>query len=125
MVSDSCSKEQKTMAKKTTTKKATPKAAAKKPRAKKLEKKKPVKHSGKLGALDAAAKVLAETKQPMTCKEMVETMAAKGYWNSPAGRTPDRTLCSAIIRETRTKGKEARFKKVGRGKFTRNGLGER
>lgn len=112
--------------KKTSSKKATSKATAKKPhvkkpRERKTAKKKPVKHSGKLGALDAAAKVLAESKQPMTCKKMIETMAAKSYWRSPAGKTPDRTLCSAIIRETRTKGKESRFKKVGRGKFARNG----
>jgi len=35
-----------------------------------------------LSALDAAAKVLAETGQPMSCKEMIEAMAQKGYWSS-------------------------------------------
>ena len=70
-----------------------------------------------MSALDAAAKVLAETKQAMTCKEMVDAMAAKGYWTSPAGRTPDRTLYSAILRRINAKGKDSRFQKTERGKF--------
>lgn len=71
----------------------------------------------KLGAIDAAAKLLAETEQAMTCKEMIETMAAKGYWTSPGGKTPQATLYSARLREIATKGEEARFKKTERGKF--------
>src|SRR5207248_11722487 len=39
----------------------------------------------KLSALDAAAKVLGETGQAMTCKELIAAMAAKGYWTSPGG----------------------------------------
>ena len=35
----------------------------------------------------------------MTTKEMVDAMQAKGYWTSPGGKTPDRTLYSAILRE--------------------------
>ena len=42
----------------------------------------------KLSALDAAAKVLGEAGQPMGCKELIGAKAAKGYWASPAGRTP-------------------------------------
>jgi hypothetical protein len=72
----------------------------------------------KTGALDAAAKVLGEAKAPMTTKEMIDAMAARGYWKSPGGKTPDRTLYSAILREIVTKGKEARFVKTERGKFT-------
>jgi HB1, ASXL, restriction endonuclease HTH domain len=71
----------------------------------------------KLGAIDAAAKLLAEIGQAMTCKEMIEAMAAKGYWTSPGGKTPQATLYSAILREIATKGAEARFKKTERGKF--------
>jgi hypothetical protein len=52
--------------------------------------------SGKVSALDAAAKVLGETGQPMTCKEMIETMSKKGYWHSPGGRTPEATLYTAV-----------------------------
>ena len=46
------------------------------------------KRTNAMSALDAAAKVLAETKKAMTAKEMIEAMAAKGYWRSPAGATP-------------------------------------
>jgi hypothetical protein len=74
----------------------------------------------KLSALDAAAKVLADSKNPMTTKEMIDTMAAKGLWKTPGGKTPDRTLYSAILREINEKGKEARFKKTERGKFAAN-----
>jgi hypothetical protein len=73
----------------------------------------------KPSALDAAAKVLAEEGRPMTCKEMITAMAAKGYWTSPGGQTPDATLYSAILRELATKGDQARFVKTERGKFTR------
>ncbi|HZY90687.1 MAG TPA: HTH domain-containing protein [Gemmataceae bacterium] len=71
----------------------------------------------KLSALDAAAKVLGEAGRPMGCKEMIATMAAKGYWASPAGRTPEATLYSAILRELTTKGDKSRFQKTERGKF--------
>ena len=71
----------------------------------------------KLSALDAAAKVLAETGQPMSCKEMIEAMAQKGYWSSPGGKTPASTLYSGILKEIITKGKESRFKKTDRGRF--------
>lgn len=75
------------------------------------------KSDGKLSALDAAAKVLAESREPMTTGEMVEAMAAKGYWTSPGGKTPERTLYSAILRELNLKGTESRFVKTERGKF--------
>jgi hypothetical protein len=77
--------------------------------------------SGKLSCIDAAAKVLGEKKSPMNTKEMIEAMAAKGYWSSPNGQTPAATLYSAILRELNAKGKDARFKKTERGKFARNG----
>ncbi|MCH8148259.1 MAG: winged helix-turn-helix domain-containing protein [Planctomycetes bacterium] len=71
----------------------------------------------KPGALDAAVKVLEEMGKPMSTREMIEEMAAKGYWKSPAGKTPSATLYSAILRELKTKGAEVRFKKVEPGKF--------
>jgi hypothetical protein len=58
----------------------------------------------KLSALDAAAQVLAETDQPMSCKEMIESMAQKGYWSSPGGKTPASTLYSGILKEITNKG---------------------
>ena len=75
----------------------------------------------KLSALDAAAKVLTGAKAPMTTKEMITAMAEKKLWTSPEGKTPHATLYSAILREINTKGKEARFKKMERGKFAANG----
>src|ERR1700726_4663392 len=48
----------------------------------------------KLSALDAAAKVLQEAGQPMNCQDMIQAMADKGYWTSPAGKTPAATLYS-------------------------------
>ncbi len=55
----------------------------------------------------------------MSCKEIIETMAAKAYWTSPGGKTPEATLYSAILREITVKGPEARFVKTERGKFAR------
>jgi hypothetical protein len=71
----------------------------------------------KLSALDAAAQVLAGTKQSMNCKQLIETIAAKGLWTSPGGATPWATLYSAILREINEKGADARFKKTERGQF--------
>jgi hypothetical protein len=74
--------------------------------------------SQKLSALDAAARVLDESKEPMNCPQMIEAMAAKGYWKSPAGKTPASTLYAALKREITIKKKEARFKQSGPGNFT-------
>src|SRR6266849_6429045 len=71
----------------------------------------------KTSALDAAARVLEEAGQPMTCTEMIEAMAAKAYWTSPKGATPAATLYSAVLRDIAAKGKDARFVKTERGKF--------
>ncbi|HSG70496.1 MAG TPA: HTH domain-containing protein, partial [Planctomycetaceae bacterium] len=71
----------------------------------------------KLSALDAAAKVLGESKEPLNAKQMIEKMAAKKYWTSPGGKTPHATLYAAILREINVKGKDARFKKTDRGHF--------
>ena len=71
----------------------------------------------KMSAIDAAAKLLAASSEPMNCKALIATMAKKGLWTSPGGKTPHATLYSAILREIATKGKEARFKKTERGHF--------
>jgi hypothetical protein len=114
--------------KKTTAKKASKaakpqvskKAAAKKTGAKA---KAPRKREGKMSALDAAAQVLASAKEPMNTKAMIETMAAKGLWTTPGGKTPAATLYAAILREINEKGAEARFAKVDRGQFALRGSG--
>ena len=74
----------------------------------------------KLSALDAAAKVLAKVNGGMNCGDMIEAMQKSGLWESPGGKTPAATLYSAIIREIKRKGAEARFKKIERGLFTTN-----
>jgi hypothetical protein len=76
------------------------------------------KNTSKMSALDAAAKVLGETGQAMTCQELIKVMAEKGYWKSPGGQTPHATLYSAILREIAKKGTASRFTKTDRGKFT-------
>ena len=48
--------------------------------------------AGRLSALDAAAKVLAEEGRAMGCQELILAMAARGYWTSPGGKTPSATL---------------------------------
>jgi HB1, ASXL, restriction endonuclease HTH domain len=73
----------------------------------------------KISALDAAAKVLAETGQAMRCQDMIAAIAEKGYWTSPGGKTPQATLYSAIIREIAVKAANSRFQKADRGQFSR------
>ena len=79
----------------------------------------PVPPEGKrLSALDAAAKVLAEAKEPTNCKMMMDAMTAKGYWSpSQGGKTPANTRHAAIGAEIKKKGDASRFEKVGRGQF--------
>jgi HB1/ASXL restriction endonuclease-like protein with HTH domain len=82
----------------------------------------PVQSPNQMSALDAAALVLAEAGQPMSCPELIAAMAAKGYWSSPKGKTPAATLYAALTREATTKGAAARFRKVGRGQFGGSGM---
>jgi len=70
-----------------------------------------------MSGVDAAAKVLVDSKEPMRAKDIVERAQAKGLWTSPDGKTPAATISAAIGREIRDKGKESRFMKVGRGLF--------
>ena len=99
------------------------KAAARKARAKEraerlglAEKPRAKRARGKMSGLDAAAKVLAETGNAMTCKAIVQAAFEKGYWQSD-GATPHATIYAAILREIQTKGEKTRFKKAGPGLF--------
>ncbi|MBI1373718.1 MAG: hypothetical protein GC159_13410 [Phycisphaera sp.] len=74
----------------------------------------------KASGLDAAAQVLKDAKQPMRCKDIVETMLAKKLWKTD-GKTPHATIYAAILREIQTKGADARFKKTDRGLFAFRG----
>ncbi|RME99318.1 MAG: hypothetical protein D6773_13115 [Alphaproteobacteria bacterium] len=126
-------------AKKTTRKKTTRKAAAKKATRKKAgatrakgtakskraapRKSAPAK-AGKpaprkrVSLLDAAATVLADAKEPMQAKAIVERVVERGLWKPGAGKTPHATLHAAMAREIAAKGENARFCKTGRGRFT-------
>ncbi len=92
---------------------------AKAPKAKPAKAAKPK----RISALDAAAKVLAESDHPLRAIDMVELMHAKGLWTSPGGKTPEATLYAAVIREISSKGKDSRFKKADRGLFFATGKG--
>jgi hypothetical protein len=107
------------MATKKTSKTSTESTKGTKPAKKATPKQTKADAGKKLSALDAAAKILGETRLAMTCREIVEAMAAKGYWTSPGGATPWSTLNAAISREIAVKGKDSRFAKPERGKFAR------
>ena len=92
--------------------KAAKQAAAKAPRAAKAGEVAP----GRMSCLDAAAAILKADGGSLTCKAMVERMAAEGLWTSTAP-TPAATLSSAILREMTTKRDTSRFAKTGRGLF--------
>jgi hypothetical protein len=76
------------------------------------------KAEGKMSALDAAAKVLAEEGRPMTAKELIEAMAAKGWWTSPGGKTTEATISATLGSEINKKGQASRFARPEPGTFT-------
>lgn len=78
------------------------------------------KPDGKMSCIAAAFQILTESGEPMNAKEMIEAMETKGYWQSPGGKTPQATLYSAILRDI-SKGDDARFEKVERGRFVARG----
>jgi hypothetical protein len=95
------------------TKKITTKKAAKATKPKASEE---ANSNGKpLSMMEAAVKVLAGGKE-MKCPEMIEAMASKKLWTSPAGKTPAATLAAALIREI-AKGRDSRFRKAAPGTF--------
>jgi hypothetical protein len=106
-------------AKKTTTGQApaTAPASASRSRAAKAVPTRSAAKEKKTSALNAAAQVLQETGQALTCPELIAQMAAKGYWTSPKGKTPAATLYAALTREIKLKGEAARFQKTGPGTF--------
>ena len=91
---------------------------ATKKQTKKPASKKPSKPAKKLSQIDAAVQVLRAAKKPMSCREMIDAMTAKGLWTSPNGKTPHATLYASILREMKVRNGDARFVKVERGQFT-------
>ena len=72
----------------------------------------------KASGLDLAAQVLAKAKEPLDAKDIAERVISAGW--KTKGATPQATLYAAIGREIAAKGKDARFRKMGRGLFTSN-----
>lgn len=78
----------------------------------------------KLSLIDAAVQVLGNSGgtsggEPMSTKQMVAQITEQNLWSPRSGgKTPHATLYSAILRELQKKGKDARFQKVERGRFT-------
>lgn len=66
----------------------------------------------KLSLLAAAIEVLKGSEEPLNCKQMIELAKEKRLWSPTAGKTPEQTLYSAIVREISVKGDAARFKKT-------------
>jgi len=72
-----------------------------------------------VSGLDLVAEVLIKANEPMAAKAIAEQVIQAGWQTK--GKTPHATLYSAMIREIEKRGKDARFKKVGRGQFAANG----
>jgi hypothetical protein len=77
----------------------------------------------RMSGLDATAKILAKAGEPMRCGDVATLIIDQGLW-STKGKTPAATLNAAIIREIKSKGKESRFRKAGRGLFAAAGKGD-
>jgi hypothetical protein len=96
-----------------TTRKAATKTTAKTARAKKSGAK--ARATKRASGLDLAAKMLADSKEPLNAKDITERVIKAGWKTS--GKTPHATLYAAIVREITKKGKDARFVKRDRGLF--------
>jgi len=70
----------------------------------------------RLSSLAAAALVLQQAAEPLSCAEIVERMLTKQLWTTQ-GQTPAATIYAVLLREIQTKGKTSRFARVGPGKF--------
>ncbi len=69
--------------------------------------------------LNAAILVLADAKEPMNAKAIVEQATADGLYEPGDGKTPQATLYAAMLRD-----KKARFHKADRGLWTLSDAGK-
>lgn len=67
--------------------------------------------SGRMSCRDAAWRILSDADAPMSAKQIVDAMSSRGLWTSPAGKTPDRTLSTLMLRCPH------RFRRADRGLF--------
>ncbi len=70
-----------------------------------------------LSFVEAAYRVLRESKRPLTSQEIVD-QALKKKLHRSEGATPDKTINAALGRIIKKDGEQSRFIKVGRGLFT-------
>lgn len=77
----------------------------------------PVKNEKKLSLLSAAYEVLASDNEALSVRAIVKLAKDRGLWTPGAGKTPEQTLYSAIMREINAKGETSRFTKATRGLF--------
>ena len=70
----------------------------------------------KLSLLNAAAQVLAASREPMNCKEIIAKAIEMDLWTPTGAKTPEQTLYSGIFREIKTC-EAPRFKKSERKGF--------
>ena len=71
----------------------------------------------KLSLVNAAAAVLDRSDEPMTVRRMIDAAKEQKLWEPGAGKPPEQTLYSAILREITAKGESSRFVKSARGLF--------
>jgi len=69
-----------------------------------------------MSGLDAAAKILSDTKTALNAKEILQQIQEQNLWKT-SGKTPHATLYAGIIREISHKKDEARFRRAEKGKF--------
>ena len=111
------SAKKKTTAAKPATKKAAKPAAKNTAKATAKKQTAPAQPEQKLSLLSAALEVLKSDDAALTTKQMVEAAKARNLWTPGAGKTPEQTLYSAIMREIKAKGDASRFVKDARGHF--------
>lgn len=71
----------------------------------------------KLSLLSAALEVLKFDSAALNTRQMVAAAKERGLWTPGAGKTPEQTLYSAIMREIKAKGDASRFVKDASGHF--------
>lgn len=76
-----------------------------------------LKKDGTMSCINAAHRVLSESKQPMKVRAIYETAVEKGYCQLN-GLTPILTLSALLQLDIKKYGKKSRFTKVERGLFT-------
>ena len=83
---------------KAATKATTTKATKKNATVAKLAAKESKPANKKMCQIEAADAILSKSKEPMTCRSMVEAMQVQGLWSTPGGATPEATLYASILR---------------------------